>query len=112
MDISNEFPGQARARFWFVAALFLLLMILAHGGAELKGWLDSHAAPGIPIHTVLYYRVIFTIWATVLLLTPALCFHVFSTADASNSFWRAFWTFSYLAFLTHLYWTLVATYHL
>ncbi len=112
MNISNDFPGQSRARFWFVLWLFLVLMALAHGAAELQGWLDAHQSPGLPTHTVLYYRVIFTIWAAILLLTPALCFHVFSIADAPNSFWRAFWTFAYLAFLAHLSWTIVAMFHL
>jgi len=104
MDTPNEF-GQPRARFWFVCVVFLLLMGLAYGGAELRVRL------GTPVHTVLYYRVIFTIWASALFLTPALCFHVFSRADALNSYWRAFWTFSYLAFLAHLYWTAFATFH-
>jgi hypothetical protein len=112
MNISNDFPGQSRARSWFVFWLFLFLMALAHGAGQLQGSLDAHQAPGLPVHTVLYYRVIFTIWATILLLTPALCFHVFSIADAPNSFWRAFWTFAYLAFLAHLYWTIVAMFHL
>jgi len=112
MDTPKESPGQSRAKFWFVFALFVVLMALAHGGAELRGWLDARSAPAVPDHTVLYYRVIFTIWAAILLLTPALCFHVFSRADAPNTYWRAFWTFAYLAFLTHLYWTIFATYHL
>ena len=112
MDISNDFPGQSRARFWFVFALFVALMIAAHAGAELRGWLDAHQAPGLPVHTVLYYRVILTVWAAILLLTPALCFHVFSVAGAPNSFWRPFWTLAYLAFLTHLYWTIVVMFHL
>src|SRR6266700_578371 len=100
MDTPKESPGQSRAKFWFVFALFVVLMALAHGGAELRGWLDARSAPAVPDHTVLYYRVIFTIWAAILLLTPALCFHVFSRADAPNTYWRAFWTFAYLAFLT------------
>ena len=112
MDTAKESPGQSRAKFWFVFALFLLLMALAHGGAALQARLDAHAAPGLPVHTLLYYRVIFTIWVTMFLLTPALCFHVFSRADAPNSYWRALWTFSYLAFLTHIYWTVFATFHL
>jgi len=112
MDTPKESPGQSRAKFWFVFALFVVLMALAHGGAELRGWLDARSAPAVPDHTVLYYRVIFTIWAAILLLSPALCFHVFSRADAPNTYWRAFWTFAYLAFLTHLYWTIFATYHL
>jgi hypothetical protein len=112
MNISDDFPGQSRARFWFVFWLFLFLMALAHGAAEFQGWLDARQPPGLPMHTVLYYRAIFTIWAAILLLTPALCFHVFSIADAPNSFWRAFWTFAYLAFLAHLYWTIVGMFHL
>jgi|HubBroStandDraft_5_1064220.scaffolds.fasta_scaffold00205_5 hypothetical protein len=112
MNISNEFPGQPRARFWFVFWLFLFLMALAHGAAELKGYLDAHQPPGLLVHTVLYYRVVFTIWATIFLLTPALCFHVFSTADDPNTFWRPFWTFAYLAFMAHVYWTVVVMYHL
>jgi hypothetical protein len=112
MDTPKEFPGQSRARFWFVFALFILLMGLAYSGAELQARLDAHAAPGLPVHTLLYYRVIFTIWVSIILLTPALCFHVFSRADAANSYWRAFWTFSYLAFVTHIYWSVFATFHL
>jgi Animal haem peroxidase len=110
MDTAHESQGEARARFWFVFALFLVLMALAHGGAELKAWLDARA-PGTTGHTVVYYRAIFTIWATIVLLTPALCFYIFSRAGAPNSYWRAFWTFSYLAFLTHVYWTVVGTFH-
>jgi hypothetical protein len=56
--------------------------------------------------------VTFSIWASILLLTPALCCYVFSRADPSNSYWRAFWTFAWLAFLIHLYWTVFATFHL
>src|SRR5206468_2066073 len=93
MDTARESQGEARARFWFVFALFLVLMALAHGGAELKAWLDARA-PGTTGHTVVYYRAIFTIWATIVLLTPALCFYIFSRAGAPNSYWRAFWTSS------------------
>jgi hypothetical protein len=60
-------------------------------------------------HTVDYYRVIFSIWATILLATPALCFHIFSRSDAPNCYWRAFWTFGYLAFLVHVYWAVWGT---
>src|ERR1700719_933026 len=112
MPISNDFPGQSRARFWFVFWLFVLFMTLAHGYAQLQASLDPPQAAGLPVHSVPYYRAVFTIWAAILLLTPALCFHVFSVADAPNSFWRAFWTFAYLAFLAHLCWTIVGMFHL
>ena len=103
-----ETPTVARARFLFVGILFLALMALTHGGAELKAWLDTQGPPG-SAHSVDYYRVIFTIWAAVVLVTPALCFHIFSRSDAPNSYWRAFWTFAYLSFLVHVYWAVFGT---
>jgi hypothetical protein len=92
----------------FVGLLFLALMALTHGGAELKAWLDMRG-PAANAHTVDYYRVIFTILAAVTLVTPALCFHIFSRSDAPNSYWRAFWTFAYLTFLVHVYWAVFGT---
>ncbi len=111
MELQYETPGQAKARFWFVFALFLVLMLLAHLGAELRAVMDARAPGDVERHTVLYYRVIHSIWVTILLLTPALCFQVFSRPGAPNSYWRAFWTWSYAAFLVHLFWTIAATYH-
>lgn len=101
--------GLARARFWFVLILFLVLLALVHGGAWLLAWRDgaeqASACPG-----VIYYRVVLSIWAAILLLTPALCFHVFSRSRAANTYWRFFWTFAYLAFLVHLYWAIFGTF--
>jgi hypothetical protein len=115
-----ETPTMRRARYIFVGALFLVLMVLVHGGAELQASLDPPGPPaegtvaalqawltsGLPAvaHTAAYYRVIFSIWATIFLLTPALCFHIFSRSTAANTYWRAFWTAAYLAFLVHIYW--------
>jgi hypothetical protein len=51
------------------------------------------------------YRTIFTIWATTVLLIPALCLYPFSDgSDAVHNYWHLLWTFSYLAFLFHFYW--------
>jgi len=110
MDTPQE-AHNFRARFWFVFVLFVVLMALAHGAAELQALRDARSTvPGHTVHTVVYYCVIFTIWATILLLTPALCFHVFSRSGAPNSYWRILWTFSYLAFLSHLYWSVFGTF--
>jgi len=97
--VSTQAPISSRARFWFVLVLFVGLMVLALGGAELAGRLGNRS--GLSVN---YYRVIFTSWVAIVLLTPALCFHVFSRSDAPNTYWRAFWTFAYLALLTHLGW--------
>jgi len=110
--MAQSFPGMTRARFWTVGIAFLVLMVLVHGGAQILGAADAGAlAAGRPGHTATYYRVVFSIWATILLLTPALCFHVFSRSDAPNSYWRICWTFAFLAFLVHVYWTIFGTFH-
>jgi hypothetical protein len=112
MAAAQDFPGMVRARFWAVCIVFVVLMVLVHGAAQLLGALDAGAiAAGRPGHTVMYYRVVFSIWATIILLTPALCFHIFSRSDAPNSYWRILWTFAYLAFLVHIYWTVFGTFH-
>ena len=103
-----ETPTVRRARYIFVGVLFLVLMAIVHGGAELQAWLDTKDAPA-EAHSVAYYRVIFSIWATILLVTPALCFHIFSRSNAPNTYWRAFWTAGYLAFLVHVYWAIWGT---
>ena len=98
-----ETPVVRRARYLFVGVLYVVLMLAVYGVATLQGWLDHKSPPAEP-HSVEYYRTIFSIWATIVLVTPALCFHVFSRSDAANTYWRAFWTFAYLAFLVHVYW--------
>ena len=51
------------------------------------------------------YRTIYTIWATTVLLIPALCFSVFARdSEEARSYWLLLWTFSYFAFLFHFYW--------
>jgi hypothetical protein len=112
MQAAAESQTLIRARFWFVFVLFLVLMALAHAAAELQALRDaSSTLPGHIVHSALYYRVIFTIWLTVLFLIPALCFHVFSRSDAPNSYWRTWWTFAYLAFGAHLYWSVFGMFH-
>ena len=102
----------ARARTWFVLALFVLVVALAHGGAALMAWLEARLSGTGPAarapRGVDDYRVVFTLWATVVLLTPALCFYLFSRSGARNSYWRALWIFAFLAFLVHLCWKAAA----
>jgi hypothetical protein len=51
------------------------------------------------------YRTIYTIWATTVLLTPALCLYLLrQISPTAYSYWLLFWTFSYLAYLVHFVW--------
>jgi hypothetical protein len=105
--------------FCFIA--FALLMGLAHGAAEIAAARDASAArdreaqlqgrlapfPWLePVaHTVVYYRIIFTIWVTTILVIPAFCFYVLKRPSVRSDYWVLFWTVSYLAYLTHFYWS-------
>jgi hypothetical protein len=51
------------------------------------------------------YRTVFTIWVTIILVTPALCCFVFSeVTQTAYNYWHLLWTFSYLTYLLHFYW--------
>jgi hypothetical protein len=108
MTASAECP--ITARFIRVAILSGLLIGLAHLVAEDGARYAAIGGPA-PGHTLTHYRVIFTIWATAILLTPALCFFILFKPGVVEDSWRSFWTFSYVAFLSHLYWTVIATFH-
>ena len=110
MTAMAECPMTTGVRYCRVALLSVLLIVLAH---VVAGDGARYAAIGGPApgHTVTYYRVVFTIWATAILLTPALCFFILFKPGPMEDYWRAFWTFSYVAFLSHLYWTVLATFH-
>lgn len=98
MRKSDEFHGSPASVYWLGLVLFAVLMAVTHLAAALLPLPAAHADDPS------YNHVIFTIYACILLLTPALCFHVFSRPDAANAYWRAFWSFAYLALLVHLYW--------
>ena len=88
----NRQSGISLTQFTNTYVPFALLIVLALLMPETRQNLDR-------------YRTIFTIWATILLLIPALCLYLFSDAsDAAYNYWHLFWTFSYLAFLFHFYW--------
>src|SRR5271169_3674204 len=115
MRVFPESSIVRRARYIFVGLLFVVLVGLAYGGAALKSWLDARS-PTLPLpppivsaHTFAYDIVIASILVTVLLLTPALGFHIFSRSNAPNTYWRAFWTVAYLAFLVHISWAVFGT---
>ncbi len=104
MTANAECPINGRfVRVAILSGLLVLLAhIVAHDAATYNVW-----GTGWPfIHSVTYYRVIFTIWATVILLTPALCFFILLKPGAVETYSRSFWTFAYIALLFHLCWAI------
>ena len=109
MNPSAECP--MKSRLLYVGLLSALLIALAHVVAMQTAWYVGRS--GSPaVHSLTYYHVIFSIWATAILLTPALCFYILFRPGPVEEYWRAFWTFAYVAFLFHLYWTIVKTFQL
>lgn len=94
-----ETPGISRARLVFTLVLFLVLMALAHGMAELWGYIQGGTA-GVVDH----YRVDFTLWVVTVLTTSALCSYIFLRPGGRSGYWIGFWTGGYLAYLIHVYW--------
>lgn len=53
-----------------------------------------------------YERTFLTIAATLILLLPTFWLFVLQRREGPSSLWRAFWSFSLLAFFVHLYWAI------
>jgi hypothetical protein len=97
-----------------LSAALLLPEVLSPAGTPNLHWLD-HAVglddpgprpvpPGTPLLALL--RAVFAIWLSTLLMIPAVCLYILR--DESDARWRyalLWWTFSYLAYLVHFYYT-------
>jgi hypothetical protein len=108
-------------QFWFILLLFAILLGIAHLAAERRAAKDADLLAALQNrgpevwkgqegefpapHSVVYYRIVFTIWVSTVLLTFALCFYALRRPNAPSSYWVLFWTFSYLAYLLHFYWS-------
>jgi len=87
--------GQVTATF----VPFGLLLVAALIGAEI--------ALDLP-----FQRMIYSIWATMALMIPALCLYILpSRTQTSKNLWLLFWTFAYLAYLVHFYYAVMVHYH-
>jgi hypothetical protein len=57
-------------------------------------------------------RLIYSIWVTIVLMTPAICLFVLPNATpARRNYWLLFWTFSFLAYMVHFYYAVFVHYH-
>jgi hypothetical protein len=57
-------------------------------------------------------RMIYSVWASMALLVPALClFWLPTRSPAPKNYWLLCWTFAYLLYLVHFYYAVVVHYH-
>ena len=118
--VMNPSARLQTSQFWFVFILFGVLIGVAHLAAEQRGTKDAELKDALEArpaemwhkqqgefpapHNTVYYRIVFTIWVATALVTVALCFHALRRAGTASNYWVLFWTFGYLAYLTHFYW--------
>jgi hypothetical protein len=98
----------------------LVLGLLLSGAALLAAWFTQ----GQPVFSLLppgggaadvrpeqrfdLHATFFTVWATIALVTPALCLFPYARrSETAGRYWLAFWTVSLLAFAIHFYWAVV-----
>lgn len=90
---------------------FALLLTAALMAAELPQILDNHRSV-YTIQSQVYYRAIFTIWLAMAFMIPALfLFFMPGESDAKNNYWLLCWTFAFLAYLVHFYYTVGVVFH-
>jgi hypothetical protein len=119
MDPVDQRDPSFRNKFWFVAAVFLVLMGLAHLTAEWCARRDGRSARhgGTAVGNDLpasigrdaasrasSYRSHFTLCVATVLVIPAFGFYILQRPFRMSSYWLLFWTVGYLAYLVHGVW--------
>lgn len=87
------------AQFTFTFVPFSLLLS--------AGLLGAEATLDLP-----QYRMIYSIWASLVLTIPALSFHILpGVSQTRQNYWTLLWTFAYGAYLVHFYYAVFVHYH-
>ena len=59
-----------------------------------------------------FYRTVYTIWVTTVLVTPAICaFALPGTSPRKEVTWLLFWSFAFIAYVVHLLYAVLSVYH-
>jgi hypothetical protein len=55
---------------------------------------------------LILFRAVYSIWVTMIFLVPAVCLYVLpGKSEAKHNYWLLLWTFGFLAYLVHFYYT-------
>ena len=93
----------------FVA--FALLLSVALMAPEAPQIIDNHRA-FYNIEALVYYRTIYSIWLTMAFLIVAeVLFFYPNDSEQKQNYWLLCWTFGFLAFVVHFYYTVGIIFH-
>lgn len=61
---------------------------------------------------VLFYKILYTARTTMILFTPAMCLYVLpQQSQKKQNYWLLFWTFSFLSYTIHIYYSFFVFFH-
>ncbi len=61
---------------------------------------------------VLFYKILYTARTTMILFTPAMCLYVLpQPSQKRQNYWLLFWTFSFLSYAIHIYYSFFIFFH-
>lgn len=61
---------------------------------------------------VLFYKILYTARTTMILFTPAMCLYVLPRqSQTRQNYWLLFWTFSFLSYAIHIYYSFFVFFH-
>lgn len=90
---------------------FALLLAAAMLAPELPYILDHHRAV-YTIDALTYYRAVYSIWLTMAFMIPALFLYFLpGESERRTNYWLLCWTFGFLAFMVHFYYTVGGVFH-
>ena len=111
METYESSKGITLSQFTWTFGLFALLLTAALMVPELPQIIEHHRAV-YTIEALVYYRAIYTIWLTIVFMIPALVLHFLpGDSPAKHNYWRLFWTFGFIAFMVHFYYTIGVIFH-
>jgi len=99
------------SQFTWTFVLFALLLTAALMVPEMPQIIEHHRSV-YTIEALVYYRAIYTIWVTIVFMIPALALHFLpGDSESKTNYWRLFWTFGFVAFMVHFYYTIGVIFH-
>jgi hypothetical protein len=95
MNTRNFTLGQVTATFVPFGLLLVAALMAAETALDVQG-----------------QRMIYSVWASMALLVPALCLFWWPTqSPVAKNVWLLCWTFAYLLYLVHFYYAVMVHYH-
>jgi len=111
MDPAESKKHLTLSEFTCTFVPFALLLAAAMMAPETPQILDNHRAV-YTIEALVYYRVIYSIWLTMAFLIVAeVLFFLPGDSDRKTNYWLLCWTFGFLAFMVHFYYTIGVVFH-